>query len=216
MEDDVKEVYGIAAAISEALEAAVFADSSAAYRAYDLIEKYAYDYDESDSDDGNPPMNPGKDDGNKENVKRELAMAKFSMKDSNGQFREISIPLITMMPLPLLHITEAKFDISMNVSVEDTSGTNVKTETVRMNPRIPDKFRLIKKDQSIVPLSQILTGKQMVVQSEEKNSTNKTSTTVEFHVEVQMEQAELPAGIKLMLQAAANCIQSAAVKVNSL
>lgn len=216
MEDDVKEVYGIAAAISEALEAAVFADSSAAYKAYDLIEKYAYDYDESDSGNGTPSMNPGNNDGNEQDeVKRELAMAKFTMKDSNGQAREISIPLITMMPLPLLHVSEANFDISMKVEVEDTSETTINNQIIGMNPRVPPKYRLIRRDKSMTPLAKLLTGRQMVLKTGDTSNSNTTSTTVEFHVEVKMEQAELPAGIKLMLQAAANCIQSAAVKINN-
>jgi hypothetical protein len=91
--------YGIAAALTEALEAAVFADSSAAYKAYEMIEHYAYG-----------PTNSA-------NGSRELQMAHFTMRDSAGRMQDVSIPVITMMPLPLLHVTEATFDIDLEVNL---------------------------------------------------------------------------------------------------
>lgn len=208
MEDDVKEAYGIAAAISEALEAAVFADSSACYKAYEMIEKFAYD-EPDDADNGSGAMNPSNSAGNTEkDGEKSLAMAKFSMKDSNGRGREISIPLVTMMPLPLLHVTEADFDITMNVSIEDT---DVVETTVGSGSAVPTFRRKI--GAAIVPTARALTGRQMVVKGQKKSSSNSKTTTVDVHVKVKMEQAELPEGIKLMLQAAANSIQSEATKL---
>lgn len=101
--------YGIAAALAETLEAAVFADSRAANKAYELIERYAYGT-------SNPSAN-----------ERQLQMAHFAMRDSAGNMQDISIPIITMMPLPLLHVTEVTFDLDLNVHLH-----NIEEETVSM------------------------------------------------------------------------------------
>lgn len=253
-----KEEYGIAAALSEALEAVVFADCSSTFKSYDLIEKYAYDEFDDNEGETTVGMNQGNNQVETEEEKegrKELAMAKFSMKDSNGQSREISIPLITMMPLPLLHVTEATFDIEMKASLVEAKDTTTNTQMkskLRDNSQTikpiddgqikkdPIKKDPIKKDpiikdptQSRLPiiindhfyqrkwkkkLSELIrptfantTGR--VISITEKHSES-NSSDINIRVNVKLEQAELPAGIKLMLQAAANCIQSEAVKLN--
>ena len=220
MEEQEKESYGIAAALSEALEAAVFADSSASYKACDLIERFAYD-DVDDDDADTPPPGPvtmKPESSDKETGKRELAMAKFTMKDSNGQGREISIPLLTMIPLPLLHVTEANFDIKMKVEIEDvdtTQSSSASLKTLVADSKTPIRRRVgFVTREGIASSSARLTGQRMVVQNK-KSNTNSTTTTIDVHMNVKMEQAEIPEGIKLMLQAAANSIQSTAIELNN-
>ena len=227
MEEQEKEAYGIAAALSEALEAAVFADTTASYKACDLIERFAYNDIDTEEDTGSSAsMNPGNNnDSEDEEREKELAMAKFTMKDSNGQSREISIPLITMIPLPLLHVTEANFDITMKVEIEDgdttTTSSSSSSTVAAFTPQtsIRRKMGLVKRE-AIIPSASRLTGRRMVVRgttSDSNTNTNSSSksTTVDVHMTVKMEQAEIPEGIKLMLQAAANSIQSTAAELNN-
>lgn len=110
--------YGIAAALAETLEAAVFADGSAAMKAYEMIERFAY---------GSTSYNDNSTTASS-SLGSELRMSHFIMRDSQGNLQDVSIPLITMMPLPLLHVTEATFDIDLDVKLhthEQESNTMV-------------------------------------------------------------------------------------------
>ena len=240
--------YGIAAALTEAMEAAVFADANASYKAYRLIEQYAYDDDytiQGELEDGSMT-------GPMKVQSSELAMATFTIKDGEGKYREVSIPKITMIPLPLLHVKQATFEMSMKVSLAATQSATMKGETGdKIDPSLIKKTKLIKKlDKELTDetlrKSQLLTktlakeaalhirkedlasvkekikkmagemasvvndttNQQMIVgaQSEESNTTN-----IDLKVTMLMEQAELPEGIKLLLQAAANGLTTAAI-----
>lgn len=240
--------YGIAAALTEAMEAAVFADANASYKAYRMIEQYAYDDDytiQGELEDGSMT-------GPIKVQSSELAMATFTIKDGEGKYREVSIPKITMIPLPLLHVKQATFEMSMKVSLAATQSTTMKGETGdNIDPSLIKKTKLIKKlDKELTDetlrKSQLLTktlakeaalhirkedlasvkekikkmagemasvvndttNQQMIVgaQSEESNTTN-----IDLKVTMLMEQAELPEGIKLLLQAAANGLTTAAI-----
>lgn len=134
--DDSLRNYGIAALLAETLEAAVFADCSAALKACQLIEQYAYGddvvYEASMHSEGeaSPSMNPiGK-------VKsHELKMVNIDVTDAEGKVKTLSLPQITMMPLPLLHITEATFDMDFSMELVKRSMES-KDETVAMGEEI--------------------------------------------------------------------------------
>ena len=61
----------------------------------------------------------GEEDFYEDETTHELAMTKFTMKDASGNMQEVSIPQITMMPLPLLHVTEATFDLDLSINLVD-------------------------------------------------------------------------------------------------
>lgn len=240
--NDNKQSYGIAAALSEALEAAVFADSTASNKAYEMIEKYAYGEDfvaQADEDDV-ASMNNAESNEAVTVGSTELAMVQFSMRDSSGLVREFSIPKITMMPLPLLHVTEADFEIEMKASVVSTNTTEESTmksdETKGKRPetnpsagkRPAASSRVLRRtaDGRLVRLSAsarqvatettaamgmtssvaATTNQQMVV-SNKDTASDSSASTINMKVKIKMQQAELPEGIKLMLQAAANSLQ---------
>lgn len=234
MPEDNKQTYGIAAALSEALEAAVFADNNAAQKAYSMIEKYAYGEivteEEKEGSDGKMAKKT-------ETVRTtELAMADFTIYDADGTPRMVSIPKITMVPLPLLHVTEATFDIEMTASIVNSAETetrmdpNAATQTVTDEVEAPTR-RIIRPDRVVVgrrqdgtaiygtrrpvttdnntvsnmrPSTATATNMQMAVT---KKSSESNASTINMKVNVKLEQAELPDGIKLLLQAAANSLQ---------
>ena len=222
-----KGAYGIAAALAETLEAAVFADSSAASKAYEMIESYAY----TDS------------------TKSELQMSHFTMRDAAGRLQKLSIPTITMMPLPLLHVTEATFDLDLYVNLHTASESTVSMQgtsqaespalantrnairdtikTFKANKKVSaaehgrraDRYRALRLElrdnlaadkrrkaraDSLAPSTEGIIGSSFVIaqgKSEQENS-----TTTHITVNVKMEQTELPGGIKALLQAAANSL----------
>lgn len=304
MPEDNIQTYGVAAALSEALEAVVFADSSAAYKAYNMIEKYAYgediyvdeEYEEEVESDSMSETKTAE-----MTIKRrslgstELAMAEFTITGADGKSKTVSIPKITMMPLPLLHVTEASFDIEMNANIESAkteseesssmnNSTTTKTDEEPDNPeqptstrpartaaggrvrkkaasaaasgsdsaatgvtrptsasvrrfassagtvarRLPDgtvryyrpstaerEAELLKKASAgMRPSSATITNQQMVI-GNKSTSTESNSSTIKMNVKVNLKQAELPAGIKLLLQAAANSLQVSATEFKS-
>lgn len=304
MPEDNIQTYGVAAALSEALEAVVFADSSAAYKAYNMIEKYAYgediyvdeEYEEEVESDSMSETKTAE-----MTIKRrslgstELAMAEFTITGADGKSKTVSIPKITMMPLPLLHVTEASFDIEMNANIESTKeeseestsmkdSTTTKTDEEPDNPeqptstrpartaaggrvrkkaasaaasgsdsaatgvtrptsasvrrfassagtvarRLPDgtvryyrpstaerEAELLKKASAgMRPSSATITNQQMVI-GNKSTSTETNASTIKMNVKVNLKQAELPAGIKLLLQAAANSLQVSATEFKS-
>ena len=207
----------------------------------------------------------------KENVGK-LAMAQFTMRDASGAMQEVSIPKITMMPLPLLHVTEATFDLDLSVNLVDTSdkisseelelvsyvmqyyGNNYRMTTVdqiinqirSLMQRAPYSYGIYYPRSSGQPLyssqnqykymssqnrsSYISLEEQLNLMYKYKASANSqigpgsafkvsqqgsdaNESTTNLKVNIKMKQAELPDGIKLLLQAAANSLQVAAREV---
>lgn len=201
-----------------------------------------------------------------------LAMAQFTMRDASGAMQEVSIPKITMMPLPLLHVTEATFDLDLSVNLVDTSdkisseelelvsyvmqyyGNNYRMTTVdqiinqirSLMQRAPYSYGIYYPRSSGQPLyssqnqykymssqnrsSYISLEEQLNLMYKYKASANSqigpgsafkvsqqgsdaNESTTNLKVNIKMKQAELPDGIKLLLQAAANSLQVAAREV---
>ncbi len=178
----------------------------------------------------------------------DLAMAKFTMKDPSGGVREVSIPQITMMPLPLLHVTEATFDIDLTVNLVDKSSyvgalteqeldlvgrifshyrssgrstvdglINYLEGQLRLpyysRPRGATSFSFMSIEEQLRLLYKYKASTESTIGSNSsfmvtKDKEEQADSTTNLKVNVKMKQAELPEGIKLMLQAAANSIQT--------
>ena len=191
-------------------------------------------------------------DYDEEEGERSLAMAKFTMRSPDGGTQEVSIPQITMIPLPLLHVTEATFDLALSVNLVEKSETldpqeqryvdYIKDYYYRYTGRrtIPDiidylqnqvrmgfgnrsitvyssgsspryltteeQLRLLYKAQTVADAVIGSNSSFTVSQQDEGEAT----ATTNLKVVVKMSQAELPDGIKLLLQSAANSLQVAA------
>ena len=191
-------------------------------------------------------------DYDEEEDERSLAMAKFTMRSPDGSTQEVTIPQITMIPLPLLHVTEATFDLDLSVNLVEKSETldpqeqayvdYIKDYYYRTTGRrtIPDiidylqtqvrmgfgnrqirvyssgsstsylttqeQLRLLYKAQTVADAVIGSNSSFTVSQQDEGEAT----ATTNLKVVVKMSQAELPDGIKLLLQSAANCLQVSA------
>ena len=189
------------------------------------------------------------DDYEEEEDERSLAMAKFTMRSPDGSTQEVSIPQITMIPLPLLHVTEASFNLALSVNLVEKNETLDPEEQkcvdyikdyyyrntgrraipdiidylqnqVRMgygsrsmqvyssgsSPRymtIQEQLKLLYKAQTVADGVIGSNSSFMVSQQDEGEAKATTNLTVD----VKMSQAELPDGIKLLLQSAANSLQ---------
>jgi hypothetical protein len=187
-----------------------------------------------------------------EEDERSLAMAKFTMRSPDGNTQEVSIPQITMIPLPLLHVTEATFNLALSVNLVEKNETldpeeqrcvdYIKDYYYRNTGRraIPDiidylqnqvrmgygsrtiavsssgssprylttqeQLKLLYKAQTVADGVIGSNSSFMVSQQDEGEAKATTNLTVD----VKMAQAEIPDGIKLLLQSAANSLQVAA------
>lgn len=230
--------YGIAALLAETLEAAVFADCSAAMKAYQLIEQYAYGDDiyyskeewSNDFDQQVPSMMV------KKVSSHELKMINIDVADGTGGSKTISIPQITMMPLPLLHITEAKFnmdfslelvkneisedDFSMNGFSKNSACPMGATSSAQMYSTSSRSFQSSynggkgsvrlrktnvsrKRNMAVASKTTMSNYLDSSMKVSESTSTDNASR-IHMKIDVKMEQADLPEGIKAILQTAFN------------
>ena len=272
--------YGISDALSELMEAAVMADTNASKKSYEMIKQYAYGFSTSEEEQsssgsfgsklllnnaidsignntagmkgGTPTNTNAADEYVEEEDERSLAMAKFTMRSPDGNTQEVSIPQITMIPLPLLHVTEATFNLARSVNLVEKNETldpeeqrcvdYIKDYYYRNTGRraIPDiidylqnqvrmgygsrtiavsssgssprylttqeQLKLLYKAQTVADGVIGSNSSFMVSQQDEGEAKATTNLTVD----VKMAQAEIPDGIKLLLQSAANSLQVAA------
>lgn len=192
----------------------------------------------------------GEEDFYEDETTHQLAMTKFTMKDASGNMQEVSIPQITMMPLPLLHVTEATFDLDLSINLVDkTSYVGALTdEEQQMVAKIMNYYRATGRNTvdglidylqyqlrqpyymrpsgvSSYGISGLGIGleKQLSLLYKFKAATESTigssssfmvkdkdeasDSTTNLKVNIKMKQSDLPEGIKLLLQAAANSLQ---------
>jgi hypothetical protein len=217
-----------------------------------------------------------------------LAMAEFTFYDSDMNAHTVSIPKITMIPIPLLHVTEATFDMEMSAHIvepaptdevtmdtESIVGPKQKMKEIEVSGKLPGKplgklsrqlsenlqeelQKTINKYIKIHPntpikkaeiesffiknlnkedLDEYLEYKKGIKDEFTRNfhdefylpsivnSTDKVlavgagttpaekESTINMKVKIEMKQAELPEGIKLLLQSAAHSLQVAATEI---
>ena len=135
----------------------------------------------------------------KENVASKLRMLTFSYydQDANGRREKtVSIPLFTIVPLPLLQIQEADFDFDIKIldalseSTEDTF--SYENGTMEKGEEKPASLRM---RASLAP------------QSGHSKGDAQQSFTANMKVHVKMRQADMPAGLSNLLQLASSNMQ---------
>lgn len=170
--------------IAGPLVSTIEADALSSRRYYDMLQLIAFE----DTDKGDAT------------VKR-LRMLKFSYLETNvggNRTKVVSIPLVTLLPLPLLQIQEADFDFDINIldavsSCSDDSFDYVKGRIDRSSPAV-SPFRL-RASLASKGGSGSYSGK-----SEQQLSAN-------MKVHVKMRQADVPAGLSNLLRLTASNLQ---------
>jgi len=123
----------------------------------------------------------------------------YNEQDMNGPRRRIvSIPLLTLVPLPLLHVEEADFDFDIKIldALSDTVDDKFSIEEgkrVSNRPKITD----FKMRASLAPKQGELTHRGDLQQS----------LTANMKVKIKMRPADMPAGLSNLLHLTANNVQ---------
>lgn len=167
--------------IAAPLVATIEADTMSAQKYLDYLTKIAFDdFDPTTGKTGNL---------------RTLAFS-YPEQDSDGKTykREVSVPLITLLPLPLLHVEEADFDFDIKIIDALTEKSEESFSFDEGTAKKSDKQERMKMRASLAPRS----GKN--------EGELQQSLAANMKVKVKMRQSDMPAGLSNILHLAANNI----------
>lgn len=185
--------------LSAMIESTIAADQKAAEDYLEVLRTYA--------------LEPSEDRPGHEKLK----MVDFEMTDNEGHRQIVSIPKLSLLPLPVLRVAEATFDIEAQVDISSSVSEESQKEfedrypllrrPLRMMPTVrratsgivPTERRRVLPAAVRVRLAQTGTSK-----SESKKEVQKM-TNVKVHIK--LEPVVLPDGMRSLLQASDSTIQ---------
>ena len=197
-----EDLIGLSDMLKAAISAAIDADKEAAENYYSALKEYAYKKDAN-----------GKVDSNS------LDFFKMDITDAEGGVQTVSIPKISMMPMPLLHITEASFDIEADLELNESSdkkndesvkgelkGELKEKEAVKRVPTASElqkmQLQLRLRRATARPVAAPVAGSGEASSSSSQSAEKSMKTNLK--ISVKMEQSDLPAGLGELLQTIAN------------
>ena len=195
--------------LSALIESTIAADQKAAEDYLDVLRTYALE-----------PANGS-------NGHERLKMVDFEMTDSNGREQIVSIPKLSLLPLPLLRVAEATFDIEAQIDISTATKQDVKEfeenypiYNQKKKTSIDDLSKagqeiLLKKIKSLagvrVRLSNQSTQKKRNPLLRSGKNTTKESTSMQkmtnVKVHIKLEPVLLPDGMRGLLQATESTIK---------
>lgn len=195
--------------LSALIESTIAADQKAAEDYLDVLRTYA--------------LEPA----NSSNGHERLKMVDFEMTDSNGREQIVSIPKLSLLPLPLLRVAEATFDIEAQIDISTATKQDVekfeenypiynqKKKTSIDDLSKEEQEILLRKIKSLASVrvrlaNQRTPKKRNPLLRSGKTTTNETTsmqkmTNVKVHIK--LEPVLLPDGMRGLLQATENTIK---------
>lgn len=184
-------IIGLTDLMVQTLEATIEADRSTADEYFRILEENSFE-------EGN--------DGSKK-----LQMVDVRLSNSNGQTQILSVPKMILMPIPMLHISEASFELEGNMCLNTTEETKVEAEkTGEVSLEGLKKSRQIKgisasrlRQQSL----RIMLPASTKTSGESGTSTENSQTTTNVKISMKLTQSDMPSGLVNLLQVITNNIQ---------
>jgi hypothetical protein len=184
-------IIGLTELMVQTLEATIEADRSTADEYFRILEENSFE-------EGN--------DGSKE-----LQMVDVRLSNSNGQTQILSVPKMILMPIPMLHISEASFELEGNMCLNTTEETKVEAEkTGEVSLEDLKKSRQVKgisaprlRKQSL----RIMLPTSTKASGESGTSTENSQTTTNVKISMKLTQSDMPSGLVNLLQVITNNIQ---------
>jgi hypothetical protein len=184
-------IIGLTELMVQTLEATIEADRSTADEYFRILEENSFE-------EGN--------DGSKE-----LQMVDVRLSNSNGQTQILSVPKMILMPIPMLHISEASFELEGNMCLNTTEETKVEAEkTGEVSLEDLKKSRQVKgisaprlRKQSL----RIMLPTSTKTSGESGTSTENSQTTTNVKISMKLTQSDMPSGLVNLLQVITNNIQ---------
>ena len=186
-----EQLIGLTELMVQTLEATIEADRSTADEYFRILEENSFE-------EGN--------DGSKE-----LQMVDVRLSNSNGQTQILSVPKMILMPIPMLHISEASFELEGNMCLNTTEKTKVEAEKTR-----EVSLEGLKKSRQIKEISasrlrqqslRIMLPASTKTSGESGTSTENSQTTTNVKISMKLTQSDMPSGLVNLLQVITNNIQ---------
>jgi len=195
MADNLKEhseqIIGLTELMVQTLQATIDADRSTADEYYRILEENSF----KEGQDG----------------AAELQMVDVRLSNSNGQTQILSVPKMILMPIPMLHISEASFELEGNMCLNTAEESKVETEK-----SAETSLKKLSKGRQVT-VSELVRSRQQSLRimlpsstksSESSNtSTENTQTTTNMKISMKLTQSDMPSGLVNLLQVMTNNIQ---------
>lgn len=195
--------------LSALIESTIAADQKAAEDYLDVLRTYALE-----------PANGS-------NGHERLKMVDFEMTDSNGREQIVSIPKLSLLPLPLLRVAEATFDIEAQIDISTATKQDVEKfeenypiYNQKKKTSIDDLSKgeqeiLLKKIKSLAGIRVRLGNQRTPKRGNPLLRSGKTTTSettsmqkmTNVKVHIKLEPVLLPDGMRGLLQATENTIK---------
>lgn len=186
-----EQIIGLTELMVQTLQATIDADRSTADEYYRILEENSF----KEGQDGTA----------------ELQMVDVRLSNSNGQTQILSVPKMILMPIPMLHISEASFELEGNMCLNTAEESKVETEK-----SAETSLKKLSKG-SQVTFSELVRSRQQSLRimlpsstkSSESSSTSteNTQTTTNVKISMKLTQSDMPSGLVNLLQVMTNNIQ---------
>lgn len=179
------QLIGLTDLMVETMEATIDADRRTAEEYYRILEENSF----VQSTDGKPS---------------ELQMVNVRITNQSGQTQIVSIPKMILMPVPMLHISEATFEIEGNMCLNTTEDTS----SGRTAPqRVITPKKGVSEEKLLTNASIIRRNLTVRLANTSERTTENAQSSTNLKVSVKMTQSDMPSGLVNLLQVMTNNIQ---------
>lgn len=179
------QLIGLTDLMVETMEATIDADRRTAEEYYRILEENSF----VQSTDGQSS---------------ELQMVNVRITNPSGQTQIVSIPKMILMPVPMLHISEATFEIEGNMCLNTTEDTS-SGRTVPQRVTTPKKG--VSEEKLQTNASIIRRNLTVRLANASERTTENAQSSTNLKVSVKMTQSDMPSGLVNLLQVMTNNIQ---------
>lgn len=198
--EHTEQIIGLTDLMVKTLQATIDADRNTAEEYYRILEETSF--------------KPSKEEGAPE----ELEMVNVRIQNQNGQAQIISVPKMILMPVPMLHISEATFEIggTMCLNTTETTEEVAKESSTGVNPQSLTQRNIARTTSGgrvSMPVGKSRYMDSIAVRLPANNSNSSESTvetgqsTTNLKISVKMTQSDMPSGLVNLLQVMTNNIQ---------
>lgn len=179
------QLIGLTDLMVETMEATIDADRRTAEEYYRILEENSF----VQSTDGKPS---------------ELQMVNVRITNPSGQTQIVSIPKMILMPVPMLHISEATFEIEGSMCLNTTEDTS----SGRTAPqRVITPKKGVSEEKLLTNASVIRRNLTVRLANASERTTENAQSSTNLKVSVKMTQSDMPSGLVNLLQVMTNNIQ---------
>lgn len=140
-----------------------------------------------------------------------VEMVEFSVQNESGHPQRVTIPKIVLMPIPMLHIKEATFEMEVESNIEMDKTVNGKGTSARITVRPATVVRratpVPRPSSARARASQVAVLETPEVTQTENTENTEQQNKANMKICVKMEQSDMPSGVIALLQAITNNIK---------